>query len=207
MNVALGSEQRAALIQSHTWIVDQFAARYRRLAQRVDIDSAGLLGLCEAANFFDPSKGVKFATYAWNWVKGRILEEVRLSHLVPISKRAALGKTRQPAAPPPIIERIPPEQLQGRTHRGYPQHHSVFCASRGLVTVEDPAERIDRPRELRKARARISRLSSPDQRRVAYRALAGQSLAQIAAGLEMSTLRAARLLREAQASLTIHPTR
>lgn len=206
MNAALDSEQRAALIRTHTWIVDQFAARYRRLAQRVDIESAGLLGLCEAANFFDPSKGVKFTTYAWNWVKGRILEEVRLSHLVPVSKRVALGKTRMPAPPPPIIERIPTHDSAGNGFSRH-SHHSTYCASRGLVSTQESDERIDRPRELRRARARISRLSSADQRRVAYRALAGQTLAQIAEGLEMSTLRASRLLREAQASLTTRPMR
>lgn len=168
-------QDRAALIEAHTWIVAQFVARYGRQAPGVDLTAAGLLGLCEAASKFQPSKGAKFATYAWTWVKGRILEEIRLAHVVPISKRAALGKTK--TAPTPIR----------------------ICGDSALGRLSAPE--AESPRELRLARKRIAALPTPELRRVAFRALHGKSLEQIAVSLELDTSRVARILAEAEALL------
>jgi RNA polymerase sigma factor (sigma-70 family) len=176
--MSAASASREALIRDHLWIVAQFAARYHRKARGVDLTEAGLLGLCEAAKRYQPARGLKFATYAWNWVKGAILEEIRLTHIVPLSKRAALGKTKTAVA----VFR--------------------FCSddSLGRLPAPEAPERPD-PGALREARRRIAALPTPEHRRVAFRALRGRSLEEIAVALELAPTRVARILAEAEALL------
>jgi RNA polymerase sigma factor (sigma-70 family) len=170
--------ERAALVHAHLWIVSQFAARYASKASGVDLREAGLLGLCQAADRYSSRQG-KFATYAWNWVKGAILEEIRLAHVIPLSKRAALGKTKAPIA------------------------FFKFCGDAVLERMEAPAndpEQLD-PERLRLARRRIDALPTPEHRRVAYRALYGRTVDQIAVSLELAPERVRRILAEAEAFL------
>jgi RNA polymerase sigma factor for flagellar operon FliA len=42
-----------------------------------NLESAGTLGLVEAANKFDPERGIKFETYAFTRIRGAILDELR----------------------------------------------------------------------------------------------------------------------------------
>lgn len=44
---------------------------------RDDFESAALAGLCDAARTFDPSKGVKFATFASNRINGALFDIYR----------------------------------------------------------------------------------------------------------------------------------
>lgn len=171
----MSATNREALIREHLWIVTQFAARYHRKARGVDMTEAGLLGLCEAAKRYQPAHG-KFATYAWNWVKGAILEEIRLTHVVPLSKRAALGKTKTAVA----VFRFCSDEPLGR-----------------LPAPEEP-EPLD-PGALREARRKIAALPTPEHRRVAFRALLGRSLEEIAVSMELAPSKVARILAEAEA--------
>ncbi len=190
---------RKALVRSHTWIVAQFVARYSHRSRGVDLEAAGLLGLCEAADRYDPLKGVKFATYAWNYVKGRMLEELRLTHLVPMSKRAALGKTAVPVAAPIMV--AIPENDVGKDRPG-PREHSSFCWRNGLVQ-NDTAAPLDRRDRHREARELVRHISSRALRRVAFRALSGQSASEIAEGLGMTEPKVARLLRQLEDELRL----
>lgn len=51
-----------------------------------DLFQAGSMGMMEAYKKFDASKGVKFTTYAYPYILGRISEYVRENHTVKISK-------------------------------------------------------------------------------------------------------------------------
>lgn len=42
-----------------------------------NLECAGILGLVEAANQFDPARGVEFRTYAFHRIRGAILDELR----------------------------------------------------------------------------------------------------------------------------------
>ena len=44
---------------------------------RDDLISAGILGLYAARNRFDPTKGVKFVTYAYNWIRCYVYREIQ----------------------------------------------------------------------------------------------------------------------------------
>lgn len=48
-----------------------------------NLESAGILGLVEAAGQFDPSRGIAFTTYAYQRIRGAILDELRRNCPVP----------------------------------------------------------------------------------------------------------------------------
>jgi RNA polymerase sigma factor (sigma-70 family) len=200
--IRMQTKERAALVNAHAWIVAQFVARYEGRGNGADLSEAGMLGLCEAAARFRPGK-VQFATYAWNWVKGAVLEEIRLAHVVPISKRAALGKTQAPVNTPRFDD-IPEEALKpkGQFHNDARTSKADRKIFRMGLFVEGVSElHADEPRRRRIAANRITALSSPDVRRVAFRALKGRTVEQIAQALEMPPGRVIRLLCEAQQQL------
>ena len=53
-----------------------------------DLVNAGVIGLIDAVNNFDPAKGVKFETYAVNRIRGAMLDELRALDWIPRSTRA-----------------------------------------------------------------------------------------------------------------------
>jgi RNA polymerase sigma factor for flagellar operon FliA len=73
--------ERDALILDHLSTVKVIATRIRRsLPVHVELDDlvqAGTLGLIDAANKFNKSKQLSFATYAWHRIKGAILDSLR----------------------------------------------------------------------------------------------------------------------------------
>lgn len=73
--------RRDDLILEHLWLVRHIVGRITaQLPPETDLanlESAGVLGLVEAANKFDPGRGVKFVTYAYPRVRGAILDELR----------------------------------------------------------------------------------------------------------------------------------
>jgi RNA polymerase sigma factor FliA len=57
-----------------------------------DLINYGVIGLIDAIDKFDPSKGVKFETYASLRIKGTIIDELRKLNWMP---RSAIGKISQ----------------------------------------------------------------------------------------------------------------
>lgn len=71
--------------------INHIASKYVYLGQPVlskeDLVSAGVIGLIEAYNRYDPSKKVAFKTYAEYRIKGAILDEIRKVDIIPRSVR------------------------------------------------------------------------------------------------------------------------
>lgn len=105
-----GSPVRERLLLAHAGLVKFLAHRIgSRLAGPVDYDDLigdGLLGLMEAADRFDPSRKVRFKTYAEARVRGAILDGIRGRDWAPRSLRRAARKLETGIA---AVER--------RTHR------------------------------------------------------------------------------------------
>ena len=74
-------ENRTQLIHDHLYLVDIIARRMvtqvPAFMNRDDIKSAGMLGLLDAANKFDPAKNILFKTFAEYRIRGAILDEMR----------------------------------------------------------------------------------------------------------------------------------
>ncbi len=80
-------EYRNILMENYLHIVKYTADRiYSKLPEKVDRDdlfSAGIFGLMDAIDAFDPERGVKFETYCTPRIRGSILDELRCMDWVP----------------------------------------------------------------------------------------------------------------------------
>ena len=82
------SEQcRNMLMENYVQLVKYTADRiYAKLPDKVELDdlvSAGIFGLMDAIDAFDPERGVKFETYCTPRIRGSILDELRSMDWVP----------------------------------------------------------------------------------------------------------------------------
>ena len=83
---------RNALMKHYMHLVRYAAERlYSKLPDKVELDdliSAGIFGLMDAIDAFDPARGVKFETYCSPRIRGSILDELRSMDWVPRLVRA-----------------------------------------------------------------------------------------------------------------------
>lgn len=74
-------KDHSMLIRDHLYLVDilvgRMAIQVPSFMNRDDMRSAGMLGLIDAANKFDPGKNILFKTFAEYRVRGAILDEMR----------------------------------------------------------------------------------------------------------------------------------
>lgn len=80
--VALGDPlAKETLILHNMRLVYKIAAGHARrtkLLELEDLAAAGVEGLIRACGLFDPSKGFKFSTYAYNWISQAIQREIEI---------------------------------------------------------------------------------------------------------------------------------
>ena len=92
-------EARNSLMLRYLPLVKYLSGRVtERLPSSVDTEdvmSAGVLGLLEAINRFDPSWGVKFETYAYTRIRGAMVDELRKMDWAPRSVREKGKKLEQ----------------------------------------------------------------------------------------------------------------
>ncbi len=83
---------RNLLMEHYKYLVRYAAERlHSKLPDKVELDdliSAGIFGLMDAIDAFDPERGVKFETYCSSRIKGSILDELRSMDWVPRLVRA-----------------------------------------------------------------------------------------------------------------------
>jgi len=83
---------RNALMKHYMYLVRYAAERlHSKLPDKVELDdliSAGIFGLMDAIDAFDPARGVKFETYCSPRIRGSILDELRSMDWVPRLVRA-----------------------------------------------------------------------------------------------------------------------
>lgn len=92
-------EMRNILIERYLPLVRYNAERiYARLPDEVDLEdliSAGLFGLMDAIDAFEPERNVKFETYCAPRIRGAILDELRAMDWVPRLVRHRTAKVEQ----------------------------------------------------------------------------------------------------------------
>jgi RNA polymerase sigma factor for flagellar operon FliA len=98
--LADGNDQaRNCLLENYLYIVKYAAERlHTKLPDEVDVDdliSAGIFGLMDAVNAFDPERGVKFETYCAPRIRGAILDELRSMDWVPRLVRSRAHKLNE----------------------------------------------------------------------------------------------------------------
>ncbi|KAF0188211.1 MAG: RNA polymerase sigma 28 subunit [Desulfobulbaceae bacterium] len=74
-------DDHSSLIRDHLYLVDILVGRMvthvPSFMNRDDMRSAGMLGLIDASNKFDPGKNILFKTFAEHRIRGAILDEMR----------------------------------------------------------------------------------------------------------------------------------
>lgn len=98
-----GDEEARNLLLEHYLPIVRYSAErlYAKLPDEVDLDdliSAGIFGLMDAVNAFDPQRGVKFETYCSPRIRGAILDELRSMDWVPRLVRSRAHKLNEAAA-------------------------------------------------------------------------------------------------------------
>lgn len=137
---------RAVLLERHVYLVRVLA---RKLAARIgaavevdDLMSAGTLGLVQALESFDISRGYSFATFASRRIHGAMLDELRNRDWVPRSVRS---KARQMSRATSQIEstmsrRAAPAEVAAVLSIDIPTYWSWRQSVDGaaLVSLEEP---------------------------------------------------------------------
>lgn len=105
--------RRDELILSHLPLVKHVLGRLTaELPPGVDVDnleSAGVLGLVEAAGKFDPTRNAQFKTFAFLRIRGAIVDELRRNSPLPqhmLEKVAAVRRATRTLPPPVTVEAI-----------------------------------------------------------------------------------------------------
>ncbi len=129
-------EARTQLLDRYLGLVHhvarQVAVRVSDVVEVDDLVSAGTIGLVQALESFDLSRGLAFSTYAMRRIRGAILDELRSRDWVPRSVRA---KGRQMAA---IVA-----QLEGRLGRAPEPQEVARALSLDMETYWHWREEVD----------------------------------------------------------------
>ncbi len=90
MSIACDVDVREEIIKKNIPLVKYIASKVivgkNKYVEYDDLISYGMIGLMDAINKYDDTKGMKFSTYAAIRINGSIIDEIRKSS--PISKRA-----------------------------------------------------------------------------------------------------------------------
>lgn len=172
---------QAQLVLEHLPIARRIAAMFlarRRLPMTVelgDLESAGVIGLIDAAQRFDPDRGYRFATLAGHRVRGAMLDAMREAALL---SRQHLADIRAAEAPP--VTRV-----LGRE------------AERKLEAVRAADAEIPDPLFARRVLRLLRRLPVTEARILIWRHWGGLTLAQCADLLTLSPSRVRQLEEQA----------
>lgn len=228
MTAALGSKlqeysrtaeqtARDQLIVSHLWLVRHIIGKIAaRLPSGVDIDnleSAGVLGLVEAAQRFDASRGVDFKSFAALRIRGAIIDESRRNCPLPqeVMRRVSMVSKAHERLPAPVT----PDDLARATGLSRDEVLDALVALpfvhvRSLEQVEaDKGEQseppVDSELELEEQKQLLTEAISalPERERlvVTLYYMEDLRLKEIGQVLNLSESRVSRLLASAQLQL------
>lgn len=144
-----GPAEREKMIESHLslvdYLVDRMMTQVPSFVNRDDIRSAALLGLMDAANRFDPRRGVLFKTFAERRIRGSVFDEVRRMDWFSRTlreKQSRLGRTIDELGK--RLGRIPEdEEVAAALEMNLEEYHELqFQVSQlGYVSLDEQMDR------------------------------------------------------------------
>lgn len=177
------------------------------------LNSAGMLGLIEAANNFEPSQGIPFRTFAYPRIRGAIIDELRRYSPVSQQMLKQIGKVKK--AYSNLVPPVSPEMLAEETGLTLEQIEAVLEAMRFMApedwndftavihrdwkSHDQSPEKAVEKQEMREILAEcIQQL--PERERLAITLYFSDelNLAEIGAVLSISESRASRVLANAK---------
>jgi len=145
-------ENYLGLVQT---VASSVASNLPKSVDRDDLVSVGYIGLMDAIDKFELSRGLKFETYAVNRIRGQMLDELRSTDWVPRSVRSRskqietaaaniTERTSRPASDIEIaselqlsVERVQKDRDKAATGRMVPLDHSVGSEAGETMTLMD----------------------------------------------------------------------
>lgn len=175
---------------------------------RENLEAAGTLGLVEAASQFDPTREVKFSTFAWKRIYGAVIDELRRNCPLPQSMLERWARVRE------ILERTGglAESADIAKELGLTESdvENCFAAVRltqpetfkeGSVLVEQPFDFDDREEQMELIVKGLQRLDERDRAILVMYYRDEMYLREIGEVLDLSESRICRLLTAAEAKL------
>lgn len=135
------ASDREALIEAHLpqvkFIAERLAAKLPPSVDRDDLIGAGVLGLLDAVDKYDPARGVLFKTYAEMRVRGAMLDSLRGLDWAPRSMRR---RAREVEAVYRELERTngraaEEEEVRAALGLSVTEFHALLNELRGLTVV------------------------------------------------------------------------
>jgi len=208
--------RRDELIMSHLPLVKHVIGRLvAEMPPGVDIEnleSAGVLGLVEAASKFDPERNAQFKTFAYLRVRGAILDELRRNCPLPQHVMERVTKIRKAYRDLPAPVTV--EMLAQTTGLSADEISDTLSAMRltkmisweqsaqpnglGLVENEEPPEaELEREERIKQLTEAIEKLGERERLVVTLYYKEDLRLKEISAVLKLSESRISRMLSAA----------
>ncbi len=167
--------RRDELILSHLGLVrhviGRLAAQLPAGTDLENLESAGTLGLVEAASSFDPSRGVEFRAYAYGRIRGAVLDELRRNCPLPqnvLERVARVRRAYERLRPPVTVEAL--AAATGLTSDEVSDSLAAMRMTR-MMSLEASGEPAQ-PRSDRRSERPEAALERAEQKRVLAAALA-----------------------------------
>ncbi len=209
------TRDRNQLIIDHTESVKKVVLRMARRCPtwipREDLVSAGMIGLVEAADRYDPTRDEMFWSFAEHRIRGAVLDELRRGDILPRRVRqlarkiaAVLSKLERDAGHPPSDEQVASEL--GMSIESYREdtwalrnHHVAPLDSQEATLVDTgrrqaPDDAADHNHTLARVRDSLSTLEPRDVRVLGMHFLEEMSFTEIAGVLGVTPSRVCQLL-------------
>ena len=198
-------------------IIGRLAAKLPHGIDLENLEAAGTLGLVEAANRFEPERGIQFRTFAYTRVRGAILDELRRNCPFPqelLERMAQVRKVMQTMTPP-----VQAEALAAATGLSEIDVNECLAAIRltrvvpwDNIAEPSAGETIHQRPEMQMEDAERKRLlvqaiaTLPDSERLAVTLyyMEDLRLKELGRVLELSESRVSRLLKAAQHHIEEH---
>ena len=212
------ASERARLVEAHLDLSQRAAKQiYARVRQYVEFDelvALGNQGLAEAAQRFDPDRGVQFKTFAWYRVQGAIVDGLRKATSLPRSVWAQLVALR--AAADYLEHRGERDAGAAKTGVAPPSGADALAAAKSALSAiktmymtsleaaqdggfdpaderRDPGEAIDTQRMAGKIKEALARLSEKERQLMTKHYWEGKNLLEAGAELGISKSWASRM--------------
>jgi RNA polymerase sigma factor FliA len=214
---------REELILSHLSLVrhilGRLAAKLPRGTDMDNLEAAGVLGLVEAANRYEPERGIRFKTFAYTRIRGAIYDELRRNCPLPqdlLERTARVRKALQAITPPASIEDLASET--GLTEDEVTECLAAMRLTRNIswdniaaTTTGQLANASDRPDLLLEDAERkrllveaITQLPESERLSITLYYMEELRLKEIGLVLDLSESRVSRLLKSAEHRIEEH---
>lgn len=194
-------ESTDAFIDEHSGFVQRLAGRLQRelslAGEKDDLVAFGYGGLLEARQRFDPSRGIRFQTFAYYRVRGAMLDGVRQMAHLPRRAHEKMKSSEESRAP---YSNPRPTSIDKTFHR-MSAMLTMGAALPSASQLEDPEAKLLKSEGIARLTSSLAQLPARERSLVRAVYFEGRKLEDIASELGISKSWASRLHAKALAQL------